>query len=385
MDRANNNWMAPSWSRLLLALVLTMACTGFAAKPAVKVKSSKIPLVAVVPLTGAGIDEATSLVVTDALSHELIQSGEVRVMERSQMEQILKERGFQQSGACTGSDCVIEMGKLLSIDKMVVGSVGKLGSSHTISVRVVDVATGEVLGSARRAQKGEIDDLMIGVMPELVAELVAATQGKKPVPRKEDPPVAAVASAPQPVVVAKPAPSATEGMVKIPAGTFMMGTRSCGIFSGEGAPDQCPRHEVVLDSFWMDRTEVTQGAYRRVMGENPSKFNACGDDCPVDNVSWNEALEYCQKVGKRLPTEAQWEYAARAGTSGKWSWGADNGRIGEHAWYNGNSASSTHPVARKLPNAWGLHDMAGNVREWVNDFKGDYPSGPQSNPTGPKY
>jgi Curli production assembly/transport component CsgG len=139
--------------------LVVLASAALAIEPNSK-EESKVPLVAIMPLTGNGVDEATSASVTEALSDELMKTGRIRVMERSQMEKILKEQGFQQSGACDGSGCAVEVGKLLSINRMVVGTLGKLGSAWTFSVRGVDVQTGEILGSARRQQKGEIEDVV---------------------------------------------------------------------------------------------------------------------------------------------------------------------------------------------------------------------------------
>jgi len=138
----------------------------------------KLPLVAVMPLAPQGVDAASALVVTDALSDQLLREGQVRVMERSQMQKILNEQGFQQSGICDGGECALAVGKLLSIDRMVVGSLGKLGESYTLSVRVVDVATGEVLGSARRMRKGAIDDVIADLLPLVTKDLVFQRQPK---------------------------------------------------------------------------------------------------------------------------------------------------------------------------------------------------------------
>ena len=138
----------------------------------------KLPLIAVMPLSPQGVDAASALVVTDALSDQLVRDGKVRVMERSQMEKILNEQGFQQSGICDGGECALTVGRLLSIDRMVVGSLGKLGESFTLSVRVVDVSTGEVLGSARRMRKGAIDDVIADLLPLVTKDLAFQKQPK---------------------------------------------------------------------------------------------------------------------------------------------------------------------------------------------------------------
>ena len=163
-------------------------------------------------------------------------------------------------------------------------------------------------------------------------------------------------------------------MVVIPAGSFLMGSKSAFLFGSDGKnPEEKPQHLVKVPSFLMGKTEVTQGQWKSVMGSNPSSFKECGDNCPVENVSWNDAQEFIQKLNQltgqnyRLPSEAEWEYVARAGTITEWSFGNDEFKAGNYAWHSGNGASQTHGVGQKIPNAFGLYDMHGNVWEWVED------------------
>ena len=154
-------------------------------------------------------------------------------------------------------------------------------------------------------------------------------------------------------------------MVVIPAGSFVMGS--------DKKSDEKPPHTVYVRSFLMGRTEITQKQWRAVMESNPSRFMACGPECPVENLSWDEVQQFISKLNQktgqkyRLPSEAEWEYAARAGTTTEWSFGNDESKLENYAWYRENSANKTQLVGQKLPNAFGLYDMHGNVWEWTQD------------------
>jgi formylglycine-generating enzyme required for sulfatase activity len=202
-------------------------------------------------------------------------------------------------------------------------------------------------------------------------------------------------------------------MVKISAGSFTMGSPDT---ETNREVDEGPQHQVTLtQDFYLGKYEVTQGQWQAVMGANPSRYSSCGQDCPVERVSWNEITGvggFLDKLNQakagcdisnlptdttryrpdkvpagcyRLPTEAEWEYSARAGTTTRFSYGDDPSQIGNYGWYTSNSSSSTHKVGGKLPNPWGLYDMHGNVSEWNYDWYGSnyYSNGNQTDPSGP--
>lgn len=170
--------------RRLLFSLLGIFCVS---AKAVNASKGEIPMIAVMPLSGVGVDVTSSLVATDALSDELLKTGSVRVMERSQMENILKEQGFQQSGACDGSECAVQVGRLLSVEKIVVGTFGKIGDSYSLSIRLVDVQTGEVLRSVHRMQRGAIDQVVVDVLPEMATELATRFSGAHETVVKREP------------------------------------------------------------------------------------------------------------------------------------------------------------------------------------------------------
>jgi formylglycine-generating enzyme required for sulfatase activity len=175
-------------------------------------------------------------------------------------------------------------------------------------------------------------------------------------------------------------------LVLIPAGSFMMGDE-------KGNDNEKPVHKVTITKpFYLGKYEVTQEQWEAVMGSNPGHFKGLKN--PVETVSWDDCQAFLGKLNAKtdrqgskfvLPTDAQWEYACRAGSTTKYCFGDDGTRLGDYAWYNANSGGKTHPVGEKKPNAWGLYDIHGNVWEWCADWhdSGYYVKSPADDPTGP--
>jgi formylglycine-generating enzyme required for sulfatase activity len=205
--------------------------------------------------------------------------------------------------------------------------------------------------------------------------------GARPSNESSPPPTT---SAPASAAVASTLPAAKPHMIRIAGGKFPMGDKEQA---------DAPVHEVVVSSFQIDARLVTQEHYEKVMGSNPSRWK--GGSNPVEQVRWSDAARFCNRrselegllpcydtnnwqcnfksSGYRLPTEAEWEYACRAGTITAFFFGDSPAKLGEHAWFDKNAAGHPRPVAQKKPNPWGLYDICGNVWEWCNDFyKVDY-------------
>ena len=436
---------------VLLFMILTISGASHAQKNKSEIKTMA-NYIAVFDFEVTTGDKGISRPLTESVRRELVMSGKYEVIDRGNMNKILGEQKFQMSG-CVAQECIVDAGQLLGVGKIVSGSVGIVGKTYYLTLQLIDVKTGKVEISTEDECRCEIDELL-GSTRRLAKKLLSEKIGP-PAARAPEPAVASkpaeseqkithsigmtkveqpAARAPKPAVVSKPAEPEQKithsiGMTKVeqpaarapkpavaskPAepetkitnsigmtlvyirpGTFMMGSPSDepGIFDNE-----TQRQVTLTRGFYIQTTEVTQGQWRTVMGNNPSYFSNCGDDCPVENVSWNDTQEFIRRLNRkegdsiyRLPTEAEWEHAARAGTSTPFNTGKCLST--EQANYNGNYPLSgcskgqyrgkTIRAGSFSPNAWGLYDMSGNVWEWCQDWKGDYQSGSVTGPAGP--
>jgi formylglycine-generating enzyme required for sulfatase activity len=324
---------------------------------------------------------------------------------------------------CNEENCTITLGRKIGADYVVRGTIRKIQTRFTLSVVIYNTDNETLVASSDPVRSEKITALIenaAGVCGEMFrgfvdpsAQNAPAQSYAQPVP----PPPAAI-----PPVNPSPAPSAyndnTVGIetVFVKGGTFKMG---CTAEQGSDCEsDEKPAHSVTVSDFYIGKYEVTQEQWIRVMGgsNNPSYFK--GGKLPVESVSWNDVQEFILRLntltGKkyRLPTEAEWEYAAHGGQNGKGYKYSGSNNVGNVAWYNVNSGDKvlrdgsfeefvnkddfdgynkvltsnknrTHPVGTKLPNELGLYDMSGNVWEWVSGWYASYTSSAQTNPTGP--
>jgi sulfatase modifying factor 1 len=338
------------------------------------------------------VDKDISRPLSDSVRYEIVRSGRFKVMDRANMDRILKEQAFQMTGGVL-KDKAIEAGQFLGVGKIVIGSIGIVGRTYMTSLSLVNIESGETERVEEDTCRCELDELIESVR-RTAGKLIAGGPAPTLAPMPTPPTVPLrPASAPQtPAHVTTPSGftyrDSVTGIefVLVRGGCFQMGD----VFN-DGDREERPVHEVCVDDFYLGKYEVTQGQWKMIKSRNPSS-NHDNDMNPVEDVSWNDVQDFIkelnQKTGRyyRLPTEAEWEYAARSGGHReKWAGTNNENELDSYAWNNNNSNRDTHPVGQKRPNALGLYDMTGNVWEWVGDWydRSYYSESPRNNPSGP--
>jgi len=315
---------------------------------------------------GATVNKENCVGLTNVVIDELVKIGKYTVIDRANRDKILGEAKFQITG-CVADSCTIEAGRILGVGKMVVGSITKIGETYLLTLQLLNVETAAVETSAReRCDKCKLEDLI-----DSVTNAARKIMGETTVPT--------------PSGGTQPQPTSLKGgeMVRVPAGEFIMGSDS-------GEADEKPVHRVYLDEFFIDKYEVTNEQYNQCVSAGSCSVNKKYDGFtdpqqPVVGVDWNQADTYCKWAGKRLPTEAEWEKAARGTDRRTYPWGEmiDCSRAN----YGDCKHGKTKPVGSYPSGAspYGAMDMAGNVWEWCADWYDEnyYKSSPNRNPTGP--
>jgi sulfatase modifying factor 1 len=379
----------------LVSIFLLLTTPSFAVEKHMKPTRDLSKYIAIFDLDVVGkVDKDISRPLSDTVRYEIVKSGMYKVMDRANMDRILKEQAFQMSGT-VAKERMVEAGQMLGVGKIAIGSIGIVGKTYMISLSLVNIETGETERVEEDTCKCEIDELIESVR-RVASKLIAGGPVQAmpsvpaPMPAPAPSPVQPILQPPAPAVVAPPTgvsfrePATGMDFVLIKGGCFRMGDE-------EGDREERPVHEVCVSDFYLGRYEVTQGQWKAIKGRNPSK-NKLGDLHPAEDMSWNDAQDFIQELNRktgrdyRLPTEAEWEYAAReGGRREKWSGTNSESDAGAYGWLDDNSKGDHHPIGQKRPNAYGLYDMTGNVHEWVADWYDSsyYEESPRDNPRGP--
>ena len=341
----------------------------------------KQPKIAILSLQSSTVGKENLERVSDYIAEEFEKKSSGKVLFLEDIRSMLASEGMEKLLNCFSDSCISQIGGAVGADIVIIGGIGQLGSNHLFSLKMIDVLRDQVISRTSVKVTGDAGKILDEI-PAAVDNLV-----KKSAAHVDSVMTAPSATAEQ----AAPGGSAKayrETVVWIKAGFFVMGSKAV-----EGELDETPPHNVAVRGFYMDKYEVSKEDYERAMGVNPSSVKGCSV-CPVENVTWQEAQDYCKKQGKRLPTEAEWEYACRAGSAGPFSFGSmlssDRANFNGKQPYSGEPVGpfkeKTVPIGSYAPNAWGLYDMHGNVAEWCSDWYNTayYGNSPKDNPLGPQ-
>lgn len=358
-----------------------------------------------------GIDEGMAYAMSDVLRDAIHSQGEYEVLSKEDLDALARRTSLQiQAGECTDSQCLADLGKALGSKYMVYGTISKVGSTYSISLRLLDTE-GENAGVKNRINErcicndDELFDTVIDAATKIMGSKQSPSQDKVKAKSFLTPlPVATklpFKKTPKPTGASWIEPNTNMTFLKIKGDCFKMG--SSWPESG-GEYDESPKHKVCVDDFYIAKYEVTQGQWEKTMGNNPSYLQH--SSYPVNKISWQDTQEFITKLNNatgllfRLPSEAEWEFSARAGTNTNNYWGNSVDATCKYANVLDKSAQSSKDPTFKCddlneslslvgyykPNEFGLHDMMGNVWEWCQDWYGPdyYKISPERNPGGPK-
>ena len=346
----------------------------------------KVAILDVVDRTGT-VDVFSMFLLKSELTSAISKTPGYEAYDRTDLDQILSEQNFQRTGNVS-DDQIKKLGEMTGASYVLVAEAMVSGGFMAVAAKILDVETAGIFASENEMMKASAEDIKSGCS-KLAAKLFG---------RSANVSSSSSSSGFQALSGSNDYVESTLGlnmkMVYVEGGQFQMGATSeqSGAFSNE-----YPVHSVTLDSYYISATEVTQAQWQAVMGttihQQASKagysVKSVGSDYPMCYVSWEEARAFCSELsaltGKTylLPTEAQWEYAARGGKKSRSSQYSGSYSVDAVAWYESNSGRSPHPVGKLRANELGLYDMSGNVYEWCSDWYGSYSSNSQFNPTGP--
>jgi formylglycine-generating enzyme required for sulfatase activity len=410
------------WSkRILLSVLLSILSSG-----SLFAQQARLSLGVWDFDTGEALPRDANMALCDVLRSELFLTGKFDVLERGDMDRLLQQRGFQREEHAS-TEYIVEAGRALGVLKMVAGNIGKIGATYTINLRLIDVKTGTVDRVANETCRCEIDDLVhiVGAAAKTLAESETPAEQLARIERERN---ARQAEEQKPTEKKTPEFS-TEGMILVPAGKFIMGSPE-----DQGDDYEHPQHTVYLDAYYIDTREVTNAQFKKFVDDTHYVTEAERDgwsyvytgkgfskekgldwrhpytleigidgimDHPVVHVSWTDAVAYATWAGKRLPTEAEWEKAARGPDGRQYPWGnattfggrcnfADKRTDYEYSDRGTDDGYKyTAPVGKYAAgrSPYGLDDMAGNVQEWCFDWCDNdyYVMSPKTNPMGPAY